>query len=184
MWIALDRRGWQPSIPMKMFAGLVLMSASMAVMMGAANQENRRTSASGLARAFLLALSSLQTISLPMKPKRVTVKSFTPVASPGMPVLTLSSWTASWMRTNATASSKKRRRRTFGKKSKSCKQSRRTSTTRRCNPPEVVLEQVPPGFDMKFSGLKKSVVQFKDGRLIAYQPLADKELKATPGGRR
>ena len=39
----LDRRGWQPSIPMKMFLGLVMMSASMAIMLGAAKEENRRS---------------------------------------------------------------------------------------------------------------------------------------------
>ena len=43
LWIALDRRGWQPSIPLKMSIGLFLMSASMAVMMGAANGEFARS---------------------------------------------------------------------------------------------------------------------------------------------
>ena len=44
LWIALDRRGLQPSIPMKMFLGLVLMSGfRLAMMMGAANQENGRS---------------------------------------------------------------------------------------------------------------------------------------------
>ena len=33
----------------------------------------------------------------------------------------------------------------------------------------------PPGFDMKYAGIKKSVVEYKDGKLIAYQPLAEKE---------
>jgi POT family proton-dependent oligopeptide transporter len=41
LWIALDRRRLQPSIPVKMALGLVLMSASMAVMLAAANQENK-----------------------------------------------------------------------------------------------------------------------------------------------
>ena len=43
MWIWLDRRGWQPSIAMKMVLGLLMMSASMAIMIAAANQENRKT---------------------------------------------------------------------------------------------------------------------------------------------
>ena len=33
MWVWLDRRGWQPSIPFKMAVGLLMMSASMALMM-------------------------------------------------------------------------------------------------------------------------------------------------------
>lgn len=43
MWIALDRRGWQPSISLKMTFGLLLMSASMFVMVGAAKAENQYT---------------------------------------------------------------------------------------------------------------------------------------------
>src|SRR5262249_41074624 len=52
LWIALDRRGLQPSIPMKMFLGLVLMSASMAVMTLAARQENRRSSVPWTSASF------------------------------------------------------------------------------------------------------------------------------------
>jgi dipeptide/tripeptide permease len=39
LWLWLDRRGWQPSIPMKMVLGLILMSASMAIMIGAAQTQ-------------------------------------------------------------------------------------------------------------------------------------------------
>ena len=41
---------------------------------------------------------------------------------------------------------------------------------------QVAVDAPPPGFDMKFAGLKKSVVEYKDGKLIAYQPLAEKVL--------
>jgi POT family proton-dependent oligopeptide transporter len=44
MWIKLDRRGLQPSIPMKMFLGLVLMCLSVAVMIGAARQADKVSS--------------------------------------------------------------------------------------------------------------------------------------------
>ena len=40
LWVWLDKRGIQPSIPMKMFFGLVLVSLSMVVMVGAAQEEN------------------------------------------------------------------------------------------------------------------------------------------------
>ena len=43
LWIYLDRKGKQPSIPLKMALGMVLMSASMAIMVGAAKEENRLT---------------------------------------------------------------------------------------------------------------------------------------------
>src|SRR5262249_41144824 len=41
MWIWLDRRGWQPSIPLKMFLGLVMMSLSVALMIEAARHESQ-----------------------------------------------------------------------------------------------------------------------------------------------
>jgi hypothetical protein len=44
LWISLDRRGYKLSIPVKMVIGLVMMSLSMVVMAGAANQENQLTS--------------------------------------------------------------------------------------------------------------------------------------------
>lgn len=43
MWIWLDRRGLQPSIALKMFFGLVFMMLSVAVMIEAARQEDRST---------------------------------------------------------------------------------------------------------------------------------------------
>ncbi len=42
---------------------------------------------------------------------------------------------------------------------------------------EVVLDQVPTGFDMKFSGLPTSAVELKDSKLVAYRTLADKDVK-------
>ena len=46
---------------------------------------------------------------------------------------------------------------------------------------EVELDTLPPGFAMKYSGLKKSVVEFQGtdgkGKLIARQELAQKEVK-------
>ncbi|MFQ3593966.1 MAG: peptide MFS transporter [Gemmataceae bacterium] len=41
MWIFLDHRNMQPSIPLKMFFGLLLMALSVSVMIGAARQEDR-----------------------------------------------------------------------------------------------------------------------------------------------
>ena len=46
---------------------------------------------------------------------------------------------------------------------------------------EVELESIPPGFDMKFAGLKKSEVEFLSndgkGKLIAHAKLVKKEIK-------
>lgn len=44
-WTWLERRGKQPSIPVKMILGLLLMSASMGIMVAGARQENQPTSA-------------------------------------------------------------------------------------------------------------------------------------------
>ena len=44
MWIFLDHRNLQPSIPLKMFFGLLLMALSVSVMIGAARQEDRLSS--------------------------------------------------------------------------------------------------------------------------------------------
>jgi len=43
LWMWLDKRGRQPSIPMKMTLGLLFVSASIAVMVVAANFENKET---------------------------------------------------------------------------------------------------------------------------------------------
>src|SRR5262249_54996865 len=44
---------------------------------------------------------------------------------------------------------------------------------------EVTLDEVPPGFDMKYAGLKKSVVAYRpdERKLVAYAPLREKETK-------
>src|SRR5262249_11530151 len=46
---------------------------------------------------------------------------------------------------------------------------------------QVDLDAIPPGFDMKFSGLKKSAVEFQGdgskGKLIAHTKLVQKEVK-------
>ena len=178
MWIALDRRGWQPSIPMKMFVGLVLMSASMAVMMGAANQENRRTSASWSGKSFPSGI----VVTSENKLAYETEKGDREIFHAGR--LT---WDASAhaLIMDGVLDENERDRiiektapADFRKKVEELQTKSNDIDDEEVQSAEVALEQVPPGFDMKFSGLKKSVVQFKDGRLIAYQPLADKELKA------
>jgi amino acid/peptide:H+ symporter len=178
MWIALDRRGWQPSIPMKMFVGLILMSASMAVMMGAANQENRRTSASWTGTSF---------------PSGIVVTSDNKLAygaKKGEPEVFHAgrlTWdgSAHTLIMDGVLDENERDRLIektapvdFRKKVEDLQTKSKDIDDEEVKSAEVTLEQAPPGFDMKYSGLKKSVVQFKDGRLIAYQPLADKEVKA------
>jgi POT family proton-dependent oligopeptide transporter len=45
MWIFLDHKKMQPSIPLKMFLGLLFMALSVSVMIGAARQEDRLSTA-------------------------------------------------------------------------------------------------------------------------------------------
>jgi len=177
LWIALDRRGWQPSIPMKMFLGLVMMSASMAIMVGAANQEHRRTTVPWPVKTFPVGIVVTSDNQLAYE----TEKGDREVFHAGR--LT---WDASAhaLVMDGVLDENERDRiiektapADFRKKVEELQTKSKDIDDEEVKSAEVALEQVPPGFDMKFSGLKKSVVQFKDGRLIAYQPLADKEVK-------
>ena len=186
MWIALDRRGWQPSIPMKMFVGLVLMSASMAVMMGAANQENRRTSASWPGTSFPSGIVVISDNKLAYEAKKGEPEVFDAGRL---------TWdgSAHTLIMDGVLDENERDRiiektapADFRKKVEELQTKSKDIDDEEVKSAEVALEQVPPGFDMKFSprSQRNPMVQFKDGRLIAYQPLADKEVKAAPGGRR
>jgi amino acid/peptide:H+ symporter len=175
MWIKLDHRGWQPSIPMKMFLGLVMMSASMAIMTIAANQENRRTT---------VAWAGGKT------PAGVDVRPDQKLAPSGHADepfhagrLSLDVSAATLVLDGVLEENERDRliEKTapmpYQKKVKELQEASGKIDGDTVTAAEVTLDQVPPGFDMKFAGLKKSVVQYKNGKLIAYQPLQEKEVK-------
>ncbi len=177
LWITLDRRGWQPSIPMKMFLGLVLMSASMAIMMGAAKQENGLTTLawkeSHLPKGITttgdnkLAEAAKDGETEPFHAGRLT---FDAKAK----ALVLHGVLDENERDRIIESSAPNN---FRKKVEELQEKSKNIDDDKLKSVEVSLDQVPPGFDMKFAGIKKSVIQFNDGKLTAFQPIADKEVK-------
>ena len=176
LWIALDRRGWQPSIPMKMFFGLVLMSASMAVMMGAANQENGRSAIAWKGDTFPPGIAVMADHKLaqvtkdgqlePVDAGRLTFDSAKHELELGG-VLDENERDRIIVKTAP---------KVFREKVEELQKASQKIDDENVKSVEVDILQPPPGFDMKFAGLKKSVVEYKNGKLIAYQPLADKEV--------
>jgi dipeptide/tripeptide permease len=177
LWIYLDRKGYQPSIPMKMVLGLLAMSASMAIMLGAAKEENRYSEVawakplpSGISETAAHQLAhGKEGHTKPFHAGRLT-KEGDKLALYG--VLNknecdlLIETTAPENFQELVKELRKKSEEIDGDKVKSV---------------EVVLDSVPPGFDMKFSELQKSVVEYHDNRgtakLIAHTKLVQKEVK-------
>jgi amino acid/peptide:H+ symporter len=177
LWIALDRRGWQPSIPMKMFLGLLLMSASMAIMMGAANQENRVTTLSWSASDFPkgIVLTPDNKLAHPTIDGTPEVfhagrLSFDPQKKILVLHGVLNENERDFLIESTAPEEFKKKVEQLQKKSTGIDKDKVKSE-------EVTIDPVPPGFNMKFAGIKKSVIQFNNGKLTAFQPIADKEVK-------
>jgi len=176
LWLALDRRGWQPSIPMKMFLGLVFMSASMAIMMGAAKQENRRSTISwtGTMPPGIIITPENK---LAHKPESGAPESFHAgrlTWDAATHILILDGVLDENVRDRiieATAPE------AFEKKIKELQKASKDIDGDKVLTAKIKLDQLPPGFDMKYAGLKKSIVDYQNGEFIAYKPLADKEVK-------
>jgi POT family proton-dependent oligopeptide transporter len=179
MWIWLDRRGKQPSIPMKMFLGLVLMSASVAVMIQAAKQEDKQ-SAVPLAGKPPVGINVLDggvlgytlddgksavgpterfhACRLTLANGQLTVMGVLPDNERDLII----EKTAPVSYYNKVAQLAELSKDLEGGKSAS-----------------IALDAIPPGFDMKFSGLKRSAVSFDRStlRLTTSVPLKEKETK-------
>jgi dipeptide/tripeptide permease len=175
LWIALDRRGWQPSIPLKMSLGLFLMSASMAVMMGAANGEFGRSVVpyaeklpAGIELTDKGELASKVGDSLERyhagrlkydaAGKQIVIDGILEETTRD----TLIQATAPVGYRKAVQELQKKSAEIDGDKIHSV---------------EVDLGTLPSGFDMKFAGIPKSVVHVQGTKLIAQKPLAEKEVK-------
>ncbi len=175
LWIALDRRGWQPSVPVKMFFGLVLMSASMAVMMGAANQENGRSAIAWAGAGFPPGIAVTQDHKLAQEAKDGKLE---PVDAGR---LTFDSAKHELLLGGVLDENERDRiivktaPKAFREKVEQLEKASQKIDDDNIKSAEVAIDP-PPGFDMKYAGIKKSVVEYKDGMLIAYQPLADKEV--------
>jgi proton-dependent oligopeptide transporter, POT family len=177
MWVALDRRGMQPSIPMKMTLGLILMSASMAVMLAAARAENQRSTIA-LREALPIGLAVTDEGQLahadeagklnPFHAGRLTLDK-------DSRALVLDGILERNVRDEiieATVPSD------FRDKVKALREASKDIKDK-AKGVSVELQAPPPGFDMKYAGIKKSIVRYDADKqtLTAYQPLAEKEVK-------
>lgn len=178
MWTWLDKRGKQPSIPTKMFVGLVFMSLSMATMMGAAAQEGKSTSVTVQGGKLPDALT-VQGDLVGVKDKDGVFKPFH----------------AGLMTYNAADNSLSARGvlpdteadviigdtapKTFDEAVDELMKKSKDINGESVKSVEVPLKEVPKGFDMKYSLIKPSVVKYDAEKhaLIAYKPLAEKEEK-------
>ena len=177
LWVYLDRKGWQPSIPLKMTFGLLAMSASMAVMLGAAKEENRLTEVpwksalpKGISETLTHQLAHGKEGHLePFHAGRLTTDGqkltmYGVLDKNECDLLIEMSAPESYQK--IVDELKKKSEAIDGDKVKSV---------------EVELTSLPPGFDMKYAGLKKSVVAFQGqnstGKLVAHQKLVQREVK-------
>jgi dipeptide/tripeptide permease len=176
MWVALDRRGMQPSIPMKMTFGLLLMSAAMAVMMAAAKQEHQQTAV------------ALRGDGIPAGAVATADGKLAPAMAPHEP------FHAGRLRYDAAANQlqidgvlqENERDRIIQQTAPASFRDKVAELREKSqNIPdrdrgvEVKLDEEPAGFKMEYAGLKKSVVEYRDSdrTLVARQPLAEKEVK-------
>jgi POT family proton-dependent oligopeptide transporter len=178
MWLALDRRGWQPSIPMKMFLGLVMMSASMAIMIAAAKQEDRPSSVALKEGHLPQAIVINEANQVGVKDEKGHFESFQAgrlTYDKATRTLHLSGVLpdneANRVIEATAPDSYRKQLEELQKKSESIGDDVKSVA--------VTLDPVPPGFDMKYAGLKKSAVEYlyEKHELVAFQKLADKEVK-------
>jgi dipeptide/tripeptide permease len=174
LWVWLDSRGQQPSIPGKMTLGLLMMSASVAVMIAAANQEGKLTTVP--LKAALpdgVVFDDEGRLSLPGAKGPVPFHAGLLVKDgDALRVQGVLPDTEAYRIIAATAPAGfkeavedlKKKSETIGADVKSV---------------EVRLADVPPGFDMKYAGVKKSAIEFnaETRTLTAFTLMADKEVK-------
>lgn len=183
MWTALDRRGSNPSIPTKMALGVVLMGLSLVVMVFAAQRENQPSS-------IVLPLDKLPegigANEQGQLAKEETKDGKTKLEEPyhsGRLTYDSSSHTIHLLGVLPDIERDRIVRDTapesFVKKLKELQKKTADSTEKRIHE-SVQLDSLPPGFDWKFAGMKRSEVSFDEANLTltAKQRLADKDVKA------
>lgn len=176
LWVALDRRGLQPSIPAKMVWGLVLMAASMGVMVLAAQVEDRPTQVS-LARLppglqineqGQVGTHNAQGRFVPFHAGRLRY-------DPKKRLLLLSGVLPDVERdrmVEATAPSEYHRAvLELAKLSQSLDPRRQAQAI-------VQLQSLPPGFDLSKAGNSGGRFELRGNTLVARRPLADRDIKA------
>jgi len=177
LWVFLDRKGWQPSIPLKMALGLVAMSASMAVMLAAAKEENRLTEVPwGKALPAGISVTDMHQLAHgkaghlePFHAGRLTEDGKSLVIYGVLD------------KNECDLLIEKTAPESYEKKVEELKKKSADIDGDKVKSVEVELDAVPPGFEKGLPGLKKSMVEFqeKDGKakLIARARLVQKEVK-------
>jgi len=174
LWVWLDKRGRQPSIPMKMTIGLILMSASVGVMVAAAKQENKRTE---------IAMNSPPPESIPLTADNQLARNTEGelyhagrlVYDEANKKLIIDGVLPDNEKDRIIAQTAPK---SFVEKIGELKNlSEKFEDDKELKQVSVTIDEVPPGFDMKYSGIKKSVVSWDPvtKQLTAYQKLAEKE---------
>jgi POT family proton-dependent oligopeptide transporter len=182
LWVVLDRRGVQPSIPMKMFLGLVMMTASVAVMIGSSYAENG--SCSAVLKGELPKGIVVNEASQPA-PNQVGSRNKAGEWEPYQAGrLTYDKATKTFHLQGVLADNEAERmiEATAPDSYRARVEELRKASEKigdGVDSVEVKLAEVPPAFDMKYAGLKRSAVEYRpsDQTLVARKKLADKEVK-------
>ncbi len=205
LWIKLDKMGIQPSIPMKMVLGLALMLLSVVVMVGAAKQEGKETvvavQGDGLPTGTSLAVE--KTVVVPAWWDPFGLVKSTVTSENGIVGRKEKGEFVPFDAGQLTYDEKEKKLHVRGVLPdterdviigatapegfvKAVKELMKESQKigdkvddKEIKSVEVKLDPVPPGFDMKWSGVKPDAVKYdeKEGKLIARKRLAEKEEK-------
>ncbi len=177
LWVFLDSRGWQPSIPTKMVLGLLFMSLAMTIMVGAANRENYSTEVALQGDKLPDALK-VENGKIGVEEKgqvelfhagRLT---WEPAARKLHIAGVLTDNEANRLIENTAPQAYRAKVEELAKASAKIDGKQVKSV-------EVKLEDTPPGFDMAWSGLDPTVIRYdaKTNALIARKEMAEKEIK-------
>ncbi|HTU93199.1 MAG TPA: peptide MFS transporter [Gemmataceae bacterium] len=178
MWVALDSRGWQPSIPMKMVLGLVFMSLAMTIMAGAANRENRSASMPLQGDRLPIPLTAVDgKIGQEKNGQVVLFHAGRLTFDPGTRTIHISGVLTD---NEANLLIESTAPPDYSKKIDELWKESAKIDGKQVRSVAVQLEETPPGFDMSWSGLDSSVVRYNASTqtLIARKRMADKEVKA------
>ncbi len=176
MWIALDRRSLQPSIPLKMTIGLLLVSGSMVVMSCAANQENQRTTMAYKNTALPkgIELTDKNQVAIKrgevLEPTHAGRLLFDAKAGQFVVDGVLAESDRDQL---IQSSAPKAYRENVEKLQEASKKINGTEV----KSAEVDLGELPPGFDLRYAGIKKSVVSLQGTKLVVQKTLAEKDTK-------
>jgi dipeptide/tripeptide permease len=205
LWLKLDRMGIQPSIPMKMVLGLAFMLLSVVLMVAAARQEGKVSEVDVQGDGLPTGdrpdeLATQKTAVVPAWWDPFGIKMTTVTAENGVFVGRndakgeFTPFHATHLTYDA-ATNKLRARgvlpdterdviigatapASFIQAVKELKEKSQKIDGKEVKSVEVTLERVPPGFAMKYSGVKPDAVKYDGGhKLIARKELAEKEEK-------